>query len=186
MRYKRRRSKGVHPEGETPGLFNPAECASPAAPPPRKRRGVTSKAGDLVKRTPTGGHPSTGDVINAFWQKSDLTLVVPDPDSANGIRFQRQSAEHSCFIKRADIPDPIDFLRLLNHHHSVRKAVWEDDWLRIVWQNRDALKYWCKRLHDDIKDGEPKEPIPTYEGMVSPVLRHMFQTTELRPMALVR
>ncbi len=185
MRYKRRRSEGAHPAGEPQVLSHPERALAPP-PPPRKRRKVSNAKGEDRKRTPTGGHPSTGDVINAFWQKSDLVLVVPDADSANGVRFQRQSAEHSCFIKREDIPDPIEFVRLLNHHHSVRKAVWEGDWLRIVWQNRDALKYYCKRLHSDTKYGEPKEPkdpkepIPTYEGMVSPVLRHMVDN-DLKP-----
>ena len=179
MRYKRRRPKGAHPAGEPQVLSHPERALAPP-PPPCKRRKVSNAKGEDRKRTPTGGHPSTGDVINAFWQKSDLTLVVPDADSANGIRFQRQSAEHSCFIKRADISEPIEFLRLLNHHHAVRKAVWEGDWLRIVWQNRDALKYYCKRLHADTRDGEPKEPIPTYEGMVSPVLRHMVDN-DLKP-----
>lgn len=182
MRYKRRRPKGAHPAGEPQVLSHPERALAPP-PPPRKRRKVSNAKGEDRKRTPTGGHPSTGDVINAFWQKSDLVLVVPDADKANGVRFQRQSAEHSCFIKREDIPDPVEFVRLLNHHHSVRKAVWEGDWLRIVWQNRDALKYYCKRLHSDTKYGEPKEPkepIPTYEGMVSPVLRHMVDN-DLKP-----
>ena len=166
--------------GEPQVLSDPERALAPP-PKPRKLRKVTSVTGGR-KRNRQGGHPSTGDVLNAFWQKSDLVLVVPDATKANGIRFERQSAEHSCFVKREDIPDPVEFVRLLNHHHSVRKAVWEDDWLRIVWQNRDALKYYCKRLHDDTKDGESKVPIPTYEGMVSPVLRHMVDN-HLQPAA---
>ncbi len=175
----RRRSKGAHPAGEPQVLSTPEHALAPP-PPPRKRRKVTSVKGDR-KRTPPGGHPSTGDVINAYWQKSDLVLVLPDASKKNGVRFQRQSAEHSCFIKREDLDDPDDFVRLLNHHHAVRKAIWEGDWLRVVWQNRDMLKVYCKSFHSDKNGkGESKTPIPTYEGMVSPVLRYMADN-DLKP-----
>lgn len=87
-------------------------------------------------------------------------------------------------MRREDIAaatDVTEFVRMLNHHHRVRKAVWEDDWLRVVWQDRDALKVYCKQLHADVNDrGQPKTPIPTYEGMVSPVLRHLVDH-DLRP-----
>ncbi len=182
----RRRAKGAPQLGKPSVLSTPP--AGPLAPDstealqPRRRR---RKSGTGVpKRTPPGGHPLTGDVLNAFWQKTDLILVVPDPTTSNGVRYRRLPAEHSCFIKRADLDEPDNFVRMLNHSSAVRKAVWEPDgeWLRVAWQNRDALKYYCKALHSDTHadTGAPKEPIPTFEGMVSPVLRHMVDNG-LRP-----
>lgn len=132
------------------------------------------KSDSGLPKRPQSGHLQSGGIINAYWQKSDLVLVVHDDESANGIRFQRLKAEHSCFVKRADLEDSVKFVRMLNHHHAVRKAVWEGDWLRIVWQNRDALKHYCKLLHLDVDEKDnPKLAIPTYEGLVSPVLRYM-------------
>jgi DNA polymerase I len=61
---------------------------------------------------------------------------------------------------------------MLNSHHSVRKALFEDDWLRVCWRGRDELKSYCKSLHE--------KGIPTFEGAVSPVLRHMVDN-RLKP-----
>lgn len=111
-------------------------------------------------------------IVNAYWARDELVLVVADPSSPNGVRFRRGKAEHSCFIRLADLPDPLAFHRMLNSHHSVRKALFEDDWLRVCWRGRDELKSRCKSLHE--------KGIPTFEGAVSPVLRHMVDN-RLKP-----
>lgn len=184
----RRRPKGG-PQQEKPSVLSTpsagplATDSSEAPPPPRRRRRRSKREAGGAKVDSAGVHPSAGDVLNAFWQKTDLILVVPDASTSNGIRYRRLKAEHSCFIKRADLDDPDKFVRMLIHHSAVRKAVWEPDgeWLRVTWQNRDAVKHYCKALHADTTDnGEAKTPIQTYEGMVSPVLRHMVDNG-LRP-----
>ena len=169
---KRRRSEGGHSgnaqvlSGSAPGALSPS---------------ARQEMGRVESKRPPSDHLQGGDVINAYWQKTDLVLVVHDDDTDNGIRFKRLKAEHSCFVRREDLADADHFLRMLNHHHAVRKAVWEGDWLRIVWQDRDALKHYCKLMHLDVDEkGNPKDPIPTYEGLVSPVLRHMVDN-DLKP-----
>lgn len=172
---KRRRVEGAHP-----GKAQVLSASGPGAL-------AQHDKGDqgLPKRHPDE-HLQPGDILNAFWQKTDLVLIVHDTDTANGIRFKRLKAEHSCFVRREDLETkesggPEQFVRMLNHHHAVRKAVWEDDWLRIVWQDRDALKHYCKLMHLNVNEvGDPKKPIPTYEGLVSPVLRYMVDN-DLKP-----
>lgn len=104
-------------------------------------------------------------------------LVLRDTSTANGIRFRRLVAEHSCCVRRQDIEDAPKFVRALNSHPATRKAVWEGDWLRICWTGREALRHYVKRLQASTDE---KPAIPTYEGMVSPVLRHMVDN-DLRP-----
>jgi len=129
-----------------------------------------------LKRRSLAVRPGPDDaslpIVNAFWTRDELVLVVADASAPNGIRFRRGKAEHSCFIRIADLPDPVAFHRLLNSHHSVRKALFEGDWMRVAWRDRDTLKSYCKSLHD--------KGIPTFEGAVSPVLRHMVDN-DLKP-----
>jgi len=129
-----------------------------------------------LKRRSLAVRPGPDDasfpIVNAYWARDELVLVVADPASPNGVRFRRGKAEHSCFIRLADLPDPLAFHRMLNSHHSVRKALFEDDWLRVCWRGRDELKSYCKSLHE--------KGIPTFEGVVSPVLRHMVDN-RLKP-----
>lgn len=173
MRKRRPRPQGAAPTGSPSVLSDPS---TEALATPSRPVGVRSSGG--IKRPSTSGpHLGGGDVLNAFWQKGDLTLVVPADDTDNGIRYKRLRAEHSCFIRRSDIEDESKFVRMLNHHHAVRKTVIEGEWLRVSWRDRDATKHYCKRLHEATDD---RAAIPTYEGMVSPVLRHMVDNG-LRP-----
>ncbi len=158
-------------------------------PPTRKRRTQVRGSKRPVMITPDRRTPA-GDVLNAYWQKSDLVLVVPADDTPNGVRYKRLTAEHSCFVKCSDLEEPVGFVRMLNAHASVRKAVWETpegesstdrDWLRIVWTSRDALRHYCRILESNkTEGGKDKAPIQTYEGLVSPILRHMVDN-DLKP-----
>lgn len=175
---KRRRPKGAPKRRKPSVLSSPvagqlATDSSTALPPKRRKRKSKSDAGGTKVARPSG-HPLAGDVLNAFWQKSDLILVVPDASTSNGIKYKRLKAEHSCFVKVEDVGDVGKFLRMLNHHGAVRSAIREGDWIRICWRNRDAVKHYCKLFHSAKKEnGDPKDPIQTYEGLVSPVLRYM-------------
>jgi len=142
---------------------------------------VNTEAATGVRKRRSPVHPTpyyAEDVINAFWQRSELVVISPDSAAYNGIRFRRLPAEHSCFVKLADLKDPMSMHRMLNSHRSVRKALIEDDWLRICWADRDVLKEYCKSFHE--------KGIKTYEGAVSPVLRFMvdghLKSTHPRPL----
>lgn len=159
MRVRRRAQAAQQVETSrdlSPPNREPLAMAYPTGTGGLKRRSLAARPGPDDASLP---------IVNAFWSRDELTLVVSDVHSPNGVRYRRLKAEHSCFVKLEDLPDSLAFHRMLNSHHSVRKALYEGDWMRIAWRDREVLKSYCKSLHE--------KGIKTYEGAVSPVLRHM-------------
>lgn len=125
---------------------------------------------DAVIGNPASEPDQEGAVVNAFWQKSELCLVVRDPAKPSGVRIRRQRAEHSCFISRLDgvkifpgSKKPIYVM--IKAMKDCRSIELEGSWYRIIWNSRDNCKTLCSKLE--------AKGIKTFEGCVSPVMRHM-------------
>ena len=159
----------------TRGRAQPAHQTAPSIPFKPRSRLLSQKRkadpGCNLKRAPDAP-PEPGHVLNAYWQKGELTLVMPSTSNPNGVQSRRLVAEHSCFVSLADLDDVDKFHRMLKSHHAVRKVLIEGPWLRIAWTGRDTCKAYCKSLTE--------KGIPTFEGMINPVLRHMVDN-DLKP-----
>lgn len=115
-----------------------------------------------------------GAVVNAFWQKSELCLIVRDPAKPSGVRIRRQRAEHSCFISRLDGAKIFPGTKVPIHlkikaMSDCRGITLEGNWYRVIWNSRDNCKRYCSSLES--------KGIKTYEGCVSPVMRYMVDNS---------
>lgn len=112
--------------------------------------------------------------MNAYVTGGTLTTVYR---GASGIHTRRQPAEHSMFVRAADLTglgiDPDDFFRRMRNDAKTAGLRVEGDWLRVMYPNRDVVRAECKWFESPEVKGKPKPVLPTYEGGVSPVLRHM-------------
>lgn len=140
-------------------------------------QGGSKKPSQLRSRSSvnrSSSQPSTTDsLINAFWQGGELCLVVHDPAKPGGVRIRRVPAEHSCFVSKEDgdrvLPGAKQTLsQMVKRSPSSLAVVEEGDWYRYKWRDRDTCRNICDSLH--------KKGVRTYEGGISPVLRHMVDT----------
>lgn len=142
---------------------------------PSQTKPLRSRSSARKSATPSSSEPVAtsspeGAVLNAFWQRSELCLVVADPAKSEGVRVRRSRAEHSCFIRKADGLKRMSGTKKPLHELSasagaVRSVELEGDWYRIKFFSRDGCKKYC--------DGLDKHGIETFEGLVSPVMRYM-------------
>ena len=101
-------------------------------------------------------------VLNAFLDGPDVVAVLRD--GATGARLRRWSAEHSVRVREADLSD--GYADKLDRHPSVISIDPEpEDVLRVRFVDRDSARAFCSAAS--------AEGVPTFEGLVSPVLRWM-------------
>lgn len=129
--------------------------------PPANRKLVQSSCQSL--KSNLDGSPQPGYALNIYPSGDELTIVLPDPKSPNGIKYRRVKSEFSCFISKQDLTTELH--RLLKNHTGVKGINTEGDWIRISWINRDSCKQYCKAFH--------AKGIKTFEGNITPSLRYM-------------
>lgn len=99
-------------------------------------------------------------LVNAYWARDEVVFVHRTPE---GVSLKRVLAEHSCFVKAADVPP--DLPDRLRRHETVMDVRAEGEWLRIMFMQRDDCARFCNAMHND--------GVQTYEGALHPVLRAM-------------
>lgn len=147
-------------------------CEVPLQPRPLRSRSAAAKSAVPSSPDPVVAtlEPAAGSVVQAFWQRSELCLIVRDPAKPSGVRIRRSRAEHSCFIKAIDGRKVLSGSKAQLHavlaaSKATQGVIEEGDWYRIKWHSRDDCKKYCADLE--------KRGVQTYEGCVSPVMRHM-------------
>ena len=140
---------------------------------PRPLRSRSSKVKSATPSSPQSAaivEDAPGAVVQAFWQRTELCLVVRDENKPSGVRIRRTRAEHSCFIRAIDgrkvmsgSKEPLHLV--LKASTATLGVELEGDYYRIKWRDRKDCQKYCTELD--------KRGVKTYEGMVSPVMRHM-------------
>lgn len=153
-----------------PRPLRPRSSAVKVASPSCPGSALADAEAIVEKLTPAPDADPEGAVVNAFWQRSELCLIVRDSAKPSGVRIRRTRAEHSFFITELDgrklfpgskkpLSDVLKGLR------QVVKMTAEGDWWRVCVGSRDQCKDLCTKLEGN--------GINTFEGCVSPVMRHM-------------
>ena len=103
--------------------------------------------------------------MNATWKGGELFLY----ERVGGVVTRRiERAEHSCFVRRADLgPELERELRGSRHVRSVRA---EGEWVRVVWVNRDAA------IRASTEFLPKSRKVTAYEGDVDPVSRWLQES----------
>ncbi len=131
------------------------------------------------------------DYVNAYWSDSDLTLVLRDDTAPTGVRIDRRAAEHSFFVRRADVQQlgmtgEQFYLHMVNDPKTTA-VVREGDWFRLVYRTHEIAKREAAWFHaDEVKERfskhtqkpRAKKVLHTFDGLVSPVLRHMVDVDQ--------
>lgn len=99
--------------------------------------------------------------VNAYVNGNELVILTRQGDKL--IR-RTQPAEHTCFIKAADLSR--EQLRELSTASVVKTVRRDGDFFRLIWKDSDALRRLTSK--DGLFD---KKEIQTYEGDVDPVRR---------------
>jgi len=102
-------------------------------------------------------------VVNADWRGEDVVYVTHDPDEPTGVRLRSVPAEHSTFVKPADLPDGYE--DALRRHPAVRGIAPEGEYLRVRFADRNDVKDFCSAADTD--------GVETFEGVINPVMRWM-------------
>jgi len=102
--------------------------------------------------------------VNAAWQGSDVVLLRRD--ASGRLRKERVAAEHTCYLRAADVDAELERgLRDSRHVAGVKK---EGEWVRVRWRSRDACRAACGS-----EGWFDERHIEVFEGDVNPVRRYM-------------
>lgn len=104
----------------------------------------------------------TRRLVNAFHDHKTSSVVLVER-VGDRTTLRSVPAEHSFFVRRADLDREID--RALRSSPNVRAVVEEGDYYRIRCVDRDACRVGCERFKES--------GIDTYDGDIAPVRRYL-------------
>ncbi len=106
----------------------------------------------------------TQELVNAFWEKSTLSLV--ERDRAGRVVVRSEHADHASFVRRSDVDD--DLGRRLRASPRIASIREDGEYLRLRWRDR-----WSAIEASRRGSGFDRAGVELLEADVDPVRRYL-------------